>query len=201
MKASDDQLSCKLRNFLVALFINGCPFDGLCANTPLTQCIKTGLAAKRSNTYGISEPVVIYQLNLNHAHPKMLIAIKRSVQHGTKDNDANVYDMNSSVYFCNWYAWLFSDIKQQTMYWWMVCMSYGQRAARTQGSFLYASSQWELALHCNAVTHWLGAYRERSRRTDVYNERWEYVLRCSHPVVRSDGIRPSFTAKSSHVGF
>ena len=49
--------------------------------------------------------------------------------------------------------------------------------------FLYASSQWELALHCNAVTHWLGAYTERSRRADVYNEREEFVLRCGHPVV------------------
>ena len=28
--------------------------------------------------------------------------------------------------------------------------------------YVYASSQWEMALHCNAVSHWLSAYTEWS---------------------------------------
>ena len=32
-----------------------------------------------------------------------------------------------------------------------------------QGSFCSAPSQWEMALHCNAIYHWLGAYTEWSQ--------------------------------------
>ena len=39
------------------------------------SAFKPGLDLNRSNKCEISEPVVIYQLNPNHAHPKMLIAI------------------------------------------------------------------------------------------------------------------------------
>ena len=43
--------------------------------------------------------------------------------------------------------------------------------------FVYASSQWEMALHCNATSHWLGAYTEWSLRagfTYFYSPMWEF---------------------------
>ena len=41
--------------------------------------------------------------------------------------------------------------------------------AHTQ-NFVYASSQWEMALHCNAISHWLGAYTEWS--LDFMKKSW-----------------------------
>ena len=31
-------------------------------------------------------------------------------------------------------------------------------SCRRQGTFVYALSQWDTTLHCNVVSHWLGAY-------------------------------------------
>ena len=33
---------------------------------------------------------------------------------------------------------------------------------KTRDHSVHASSQWEMALHCNAISHWLGAYTEWS---------------------------------------
>ena len=37
-----------------------------------------------------------------------------------------------------------------------------QRQNRITGSFCVCASQWEMVLHCNAISHWLGAYTEWS---------------------------------------
>ena len=42
-----------------------------------------------------------------------------------------------------------------------------------QGSFCHAASQWETALHCNDVSHWLGAYTE-----------WSLIMR---PLISKNG--------------
>ena len=42
-----------------------------------------------------------------------------------------------------------------------------------QGSFCHAASQWETALHCNVVSHWLGAYTE-----------WSLIMR---PLISKNG--------------
>ena len=52
---------------------------------------------------------------------------------------------------------------------------------------VYASSQWEMALHCNTISHWLGAYTEWSLKFTLQwilcmrptNETWRYTVTSS----------------------
>ena len=45
--------------------------------------------------------------------------------------------------------------------------------AKISNHSVYASSQWEMTLHCNAIPHWLGAY------TVYASSQWEMVLHCN----------------------
>ena len=41
----------------------------------------------------------------------------------------------------------------------LITVSVSQGTTITRDNFVYASSQWEMALQCNAISYWLGAYR------------------------------------------
>ena len=43
--------------------------------------------------------------------------------------------------------------------------------AEFRDHFVYAPSQWEMALQCNAISHWLGAYTEWSLWTTTKNRK------------------------------
>ena len=43
---------------------------------------------------------------------------------------------------------------------------------------VYAPNQWEMALQCNAVSHWLGAYTEWSHSVYAPSQ-WETALQCN----------------------
>ena len=49
-----------------------------------------------------------------------------------------------------------------------------QSKAELRDQSRYAPSQWETALHCNDVSHWLGAYLDWSLRTDSHDHRSTY---------------------------
>ena len=57
-------------------------------------------------------------------------------------------------------------------------------APNSQGSFVYATSQWETTLQCNVVFHWLGAFRKWSKeepwRIDVNASRLRIHKKYSH---------------------
>ena len=52
----------------------------------------------------------------------------------------------------------------------------------------YAPSQWETALHCNDISHWLGAYLDWSLYhvniwLDILNHIWPQVIKCTMPAL------------------
>ena len=55
--------------------------------------------------------------------------------------------------------------------------------SRGTGSILHmhGPSQWEMALHCNAISHWLGAYTEQSLEAHVNTSQcnWGEILSSS----------------------
>ena len=67
-----------------------------------------------------------------------------------------------------------------------------------QGSFdhsVYAPGQWEIALHCNTVSHWLGAYTKWSLNhidhivwliTRVLHNRWKLLVLKHTPCKEND---------------
>ena len=52
----------------------------------------------------------------------------------------------------------FQNDNFQCSQWWQIC--HGRDPS------VYAPSQWEMALHCNAISHWLGTYTEWSLHGD-----------------------------------
>ena len=47
----------------------------------------------------------------------------------------------------------------------LYCIQYCSAWGRTRDQSVYVPSQWEMTLHCNVVSHWLGAYTKLSLRT------------------------------------
>ena len=41
---------------------------------------------------------------------------------------------------------------------------------------VFVPSQWEMPLHCNAVSHWLGAYTQRSLHRMIMLLSWDHIL-------------------------
>ena len=62
--------------------------------------------------------------------------------------------------------------------------TYHQEEPYEQDHSVYAPSQWEMALHCNAISHWLGAYTEWSLHEDklswkLFSELLEFLGKAS----------------------
>ena len=64
---------------------------------------------------------------------------------------------------CKWQGVGHIFRSHQTFVWWYL-----------QGSDVYVPSQWEMVLHCNTVSHWLGAHTEWSLSlyTYIYLQLW-----------------------------
>ena len=59
----------------------------------------------------------------------------------------------------NQQPWMSAMMTKQVMVFYFLCVSKDNR-----GHFVYVSSQWEMVLQCNIVSHWLGAYKKWSLR-------------------------------------
>ena len=58
----------------------------------------------------------------------------------------------------------------------------------TQDHFVYVPSQWETTLHCNIVSHWLGAYTKWSLAQDinyVQTQQYKLIYVNTHPKIHA----------------
>ena len=58
-------------------------------------------------------------------------------------------------------------LKMSSVKWQLFCSS--------RDHFVYAPSQWQMTLHCNVVSHWLGAYTKWS----LFQPPWDNPIPCS----------------------
>ena len=67
-----------------------------------------------------------------------------------------------------------------------------QYVKHVQRFSVYAHSQWETALHCNAVPHWLGAYTEESLHVRNSGEMYCIInVQWSWNLLRINNFKPS----------
>ena len=69
------------------------------------------------------------------------------------EKSCSVYEFSCmyAVLFFSIVVWSHSDI-----------VNFLQDTPNKQGSFVYAPSKWEMTLHCDIISHWLGAYTKWS---------------------------------------